>query len=406
MKFGVKKILSGILAGVLAVSLCGCSDNGYIMTVDGMDIRNGVYIYYQQDAYAAACDKLNDIYNSDPENSVDTSELDFFTQTIENKSSSDWVKNETLRLVRQFVAVQRICAENNITLTEEDNEEIANVIKEMWDTDNYIYQLYYGINNLGEYYEGYGISRESMTLLYQVNKLKSKLFMSIYDKDGDKAVAESDFIKYIEDSFASAQILEIPYNDKYGKATTDTARIEERKEFAQYFANLLNDGKSFVDVKYELDLAIKEEIAKANATDEYNEEPVEDMTLEDYVQEALDAISVEKIEEEDSYSIFRRDQDIDAYRYDENLVDYILKAEASDLALIYPSEDDKCVYVVVVTDITKNTHWQEENREAILAEIKGDEFEGYLDIYSQNYDIEKNSYLVDTKYSPEKLFKS
>ena len=37
---------------------------------------------------------------------------------------------------------------------------------------------------------------------------------------------------------------------------------------------------------------------------------------------------------------------------------------------------------------------------------KGDEFEGYLDLYSQNYSVEKNSYLVDTKYSPEKLFKT
>ncbi|MCH5196154.1 MAG: hypothetical protein J1F28_05540 [Oscillospiraceae bacterium] len=407
MKNGFKKILSGILAGALAVSLCGCADNGYIMTVDGMDIRNGIYIYYQQDAYATANDKLNEIFNSgDSENSADTTSLDFFAQTIENKSSSDWVKNETLRLVRQYVAIQRICAERNITLDDEDINEVNEVIREMWDEDNYIYQIYYGINNLGEYYESFGISRESMTMLYEVNSLKSKLFMSIYGKDGEQAVSEDDFIDHINKTYASAQIISIPYNDEYGKATTDATRIEDLKVRAQGYADMLNEGKSFADVLYECELAIQKEIAGAKATDEYNENPDDDLTLEEYVKKAVDSVTVDKISEEDADTLFRRDADKNSYSYDENLVDYILNADTYDVAVIYPSEDKKCVYVVVVTDITKNTHWQDKNRESVLTEIKGDDFEGFLDIYSQNYKVEMNSYLVDSKYSPEKLFKS
>lgn len=397
------RALAGIMAGTAAVSLCGCSDNGYIMTVDGMDIRNGIYIYYQQDAYAVACDKLNEIYNADDsENSVDIDDLDFFAQTIENKSSSDWVKNETLRLVRQFVAIQRICAQRGITLNEDDNKEISNVIKEMWDTDNYIYQMLYGINNLGEYYESYGISRESMTILYQVNSLKSKLFMSIYDKDGERAVPESDFIDHVNKGYASSRIIKIPYNDEYGKATTDTKRIDDLKALAQSYADMLNDGKSFVDVLYKYELAAAQEKAKAEATDKYKKDPDDEMTLEEFVQKAVDEVKVEKAEDEEAYTILSRDAG--TYSYDENLVEYILGATDFNVAVTFPSEDDKCVYVVVVTDIKKNEHFLEEKREAILTEMKGDDFEGYLDLYSQNYEIEKNAYLVDSKYSPEKLF--
>ncbi|MCH5203794.1 MAG: hypothetical protein J1F03_03545 [Oscillospiraceae bacterium] len=407
MKYGFKKMISVILAGVLAVSLCGCTDNGYIMTVDGMDIRNGVYIYYQQDAYAVACDKLNEIYGENDSSSSDSSSsssLDFFAQTIENKSSSEWVKDETLRLVRQFVAIQRICEEKNITLTNEDKNEISDVIKEMWDTDNYIYQIYYGINNLGEYYENKGISRETMKMLYEVNSLKSKLFMSFYGKDGEKAVAESEFLEHVKNNYASAQLIQIPYNDEYGNATTDAERIDTLKARAQSYVDMLREGKSFVDVKYEAELAAKQEIAKAKAADEYNKDPVEGKTLEEYVKEATDSVSVDKINAEDADSIFKKGAE--SYDIDENLMEYILTADLFDIPVTFASEEDHCVYVVVATDITKNTNLLDKNRESILTEIKGDEFEGYLDIYSQNYSIEKNSYLVDTKYSPEKLFKS
>lgn len=417
MKSGLKKILSGVLAGVIALSLCGCADNGYIMKVDGMDIRNGVYIYFQQSAYSAACDKLNEIYNSasssgsgsssssssSSASSSSSSSMDFFTQSIENKSSSDWVKNETLRLVRQFVAIQRIAEANNVKLTEEDNKEISDVMKEMWETENYLYQYYYGFNTLGEYYESKGIARETMKMIYEVNSLKSKIFMSIYDKDGDKAVSDEDFLAKVKETYSSARIIKIAYNDKYGKSTKDTVRIDELKALAQSYADKLNDGKSFIDVKYECDLAIKQEIAKAEAEDAYKKEPVEGKTLEEYVKEKVDAVKVDKIEEEDADTIFEKEG---SYYYDEALVKYVTNAEIFDKAVTMPSESDKCVYVVLCTDITKNSHWQEENRENVLVEIKGDEFEGYLDIYSQNYSVEKNNYLVDTKYSPEKLFKN
>lgn len=419
MKFGAKKILSGVLAGIIAMSLCGCADNGYIMKVDGMDIRNGIYIYYQQNAYSTACDKLNEIYGSSSSSSSgssssssssstsspaqsSSSSMDFFTQSIENKSSSDWVKQETLRLVRQFVAVQRIAAEKNLTLTNEDNQEISDVLKEMWDTENYIYQLYYGFNTLGEYYESKGISRETMKMLYEVNSLKSKVFMSMYDKDGEKAIPDEEFFAQVKKSYASARILKIAYNDEHGKATTDSTRIDKLKALAQSYADKLNDKKSFVDVKYECELAAKQEIAKADAEEAYKKEPVEGKTLEEYVKEEVDKVSVEKIKEEDADTVFEKEG---SYSYDEAVFKYITNAEVFDKAVTMPSEEDKCVYVILCTDITKNTHWQEENRENVLVEIKGDEFEGYLDIYSQNYSVEKNSYLVDTKYSPEKLFK-
>ncbi len=415
MKSITKAILSAAMAGTLALSLCGCADTGYIMKVDGMDIKNGVYLYYQQDAYATANDKLNEIYNASSSSgssssssssssaAASSSSLDFFTQSIENKASSDWVKDETLRLVKQFVGIQRMAAEKGVTLDDDDRNEINDVIKEMWDTENYLYQVYYGFDTLGEYYEQRGISRETMKLLYEVNTLKSKLFVQMYGKDGEKPVPEKDIVDYVKDAYASSQIISIPYNDKYGNGTTDTSRIDELNTKAQSYADELNNGKKFVDVQYECELYFKQEIAKATATDEYNESPVEGKTLDEYVQEKVDEVEVEKLEDEDTYSVFRKENDSSGI--DESLLAYITTSTIYDKAVTFPSTEDACVYVVILRDITKNTHWQEENNESVLSEIKGDEFDGYLDAYAQNYSVEKNAYLVDTKYSPEKLFK-
>ena len=53
------KIAAGVAAVVMAASLGGCMDNGTIMTVDGMKIRNGVYISLMQNAMQNGVGKEN-----------------------------------------------------------------------------------------------------------------------------------------------------------------------------------------------------------------------------------------------------------------------------------------------------------------------------------------------------------
>ena len=95
MKKIAKRIAAAVLTVCLAASLCGC-DRGYIMTVDGMEIRNGVYLTFQQSAYSKAQTELN---NQNSETSADASADDTTSkesvplteETIEKCKASDAV---------------------------------------------------------------------------------------------------------------------------------------------------------------------------------------------------------------------------------------------------------------------------------------------------------------------------
>ena len=135
MKLNFKRIAAGALTLALTVSLCGCGDNGYLMTVDGMSIRNGVYLSFQQTAYNEAYNKIQE-QNGTSDSSSSTSEIDVLAENVENKSASEWIKEQTIKEVRKFVAVQKLCNEYGITLTEDEIKEMNDDLQSTWDEEN------------------------------------------------------------------------------------------------------------------------------------------------------------------------------------------------------------------------------------------------------------------------------
>ena len=122
-------IAGGVLGFVVAASLCG-GDRGYIMTVEGMEIRNGIYLTYLQSAYSNAGDALqeqnsatsdtsdtsttsddtsseSDAESSDESSTTSTESVPITEEEIDGKSGSQWIKDEALKSVRRFVAIHR-----------------------------------------------------------------------------------------------------------------------------------------------------------------------------------------------------------------------------------------------------------------------------------------------------------
>ncbi len=61
------------------------------------------------------------------------------------------------------------------------------------------------------------------------------------------------------------------------------------------------------------------------------------------------------------------------------------------------------VYVIARYDITAKSDWIESSRSSLLLNFKNNDFNDYLDEFSANLEVNANSYLVDTKYKPERL---
>lgn len=415
MKLGFKKITAAIVATAAAVSMSGCMDNGKIMTVDGMEINNGIYLYYQQTAYSTAqtkiseaqqekLDKLADeiINDTSSDSSSDTSssssEIKYFEQTIDGKSTSQWVKDETLRLVKQYVGVLRLCEQKGISLEQSEIDEIAEQVKGVWENSDYYMQYFFGFDTAGQYYESNGVGRESYTLINNEKALKDKLFVKLYDKDGENPTPDEDIAAYAKENYACGVVLGFPYKDYKGNTLTSDSDKKAVDDLAEEYAKRISSGESLIDIQYDYDLKEERDEAREQIEDYYDKNPVEGKTKEEYLAEELEKLTVDREESEDDIiEFFKKDNNTLV----EEVSEFMFKAKDDGKAELLKTEGS--VFVIVRYDVTGKTEWMEYNRTTILMELKNDDFNKYLDDFSANLSVNTNSYLVDTKYKPERL---
>ena len=421
MKLGFKKIAAALTAAAAAVSMCGCMDNGKIMTVDGMEINNGVYLYYQQSAYSDAqskikaaqqeeLDKLADeIINdtssessseslSSSSSSSSSSTLNYFSTSVDGKSTSQWVKDETLRLVKQFVGVQRLCEQKGISLDQTEKDEISSQVKSVWEDSSLYIQYFFGVDTAGQYYESNGISRESYTQINTAAKLKDKLFTKLYDKDGETPVSDEELNNFTKENYACAVILSLLYEDADGNELTSDSDKKAVDDLAEQYAKRISNGESLIDVKYDFDLKKEQDSSKPQIEEYYDKNPVEGKTKEEYVAEELAKLTVDKAEsDEDIVNYYQKDSN----SLDEEVSEFLFNAKDDGKAATLKADDR--VYIIARIDVTTRTEWLESSRSSLLLNFKGSDYEDYLDAFSANLSVNANSYLVDTKYKPERL---
>ena len=93
MSHNYRRFIAASCAIVCAASMTGCSDSGYIGTINGMQIPNGIYIYdLQLTAYNEASSKIKE----EKGDSLGTAEVTVFAETIDGKPASAWLKDLSL----------------------------------------------------------------------------------------------------------------------------------------------------------------------------------------------------------------------------------------------------------------------------------------------------------------------
>ena len=186
--------------------------------------------------------------------------------------------------------------------------------------------------------------------------------------------------------------------DKYDLSLTDEADIQAVKDKANSYADRLNNGESFIDIRYEVDLAEAQDEAAVEAENAFEDETFEAPTEEEFdaaINEAIAGATAEKYENDaDVETVISKEYS----SLDVELTEYIWNLAADDKATVF--ETEKASYVVVKHDITTKEYIREEYRDTILHELKGDEFEALLETTGAAYAVELNEKLVN-KYSPD-----
>lgn len=459
MSHNFRRFIAASCAVVCAASLTGCSDSGYIGTIEGVQIPNGLYLFeLEMTAYNEASSKIRE----EKGDSLGTAEVTVFTETIDGKPASGWLKDYALDRVKRYVAIEKLFDEYDLTLSDEDNQSINDYISSL-DTDLGYYAQYYGIeeSTFGEHYENMGISKDSLRKLTENSYKESAVFLHNYDTDGLTPVPADEINSYAAENYAAAKLLKFEFTDHQGLALKEDADIQEIRDLAQAYADRVNSGEDWLDIQYDFDLRTAQLKAWTDAEDSYAEEhsgtaeasstaesqaesepetevqtaesqataeagtaeaetseaaPAEEEPAKDlfakpvvntgdaeydkYIQDKIDAATATKKETAEDCETFIQK---DSSTLNEKITEYVWNAAADSKATLFENEQENCIYVVVRDDITTMENWLSTRHESLLHSVRDDAFDEMLKGVYDGYSVELNDYLVNTKYAPEKL---
>ncbi len=217
--------ISLLLAGALCVGLTGCIGNFYenVANVDGREISAGLYLNMQYDAFAEG------------KTLVEDSEKDPFKQTVEDQKFSDWLSARTEEKLREFVAIERLCAENEVVLSEE-NRSYLEQMASYWDMS-------------AETFEKNGIGYDTLMLTLTNGMLKSELFKHLYAADSELAPPAEEIRKLYEEQFGQIEYVMLPYKtsgdtpqDKEAEVTAIAEEMKTRMENGEDYDTVAAEG--------------------------------------------------------------------------------------------------------------------------------------------------------------------
>lgn len=457
----MKKLAAASLAIVCAASMSGCSDSGYIGTVNGIQIPNGMYLFYVAvNGYNEAASQIKEEQGDES----GTAEVTVFNNTIEGKSASAWLKDYAVTKLRRYAAIEDLFAQYSLSLTDEEKTEIEDNLKSL-DNDLGMYAQYYGlpdgISSFGEHYESMGIGKSSLRMISENSYKENHVFLNQYDTDGLTPVSDDEINTYITENYAAVKYLKLNFTDYQGVSLKDDADIQAVKDLAQAYADRYNSTGDWSEIQYDFDLRQAQFDAWTKADDDYAEmksgtaeaepdsqsapapstadaagtsevpadeaestaeagtadapseevagdsdtifvKPVvnsDDAEYNKFAQDAIDAATAEKKDVSTVEQYIKKDSST----LPEKLTEYIWNASTDSKATLFTDDENSCIYVVVRDDATTMDSWKETQHENFLHSLKDDDFDKLLeDIYTK-YTVELDDYLVNTKYAPEKL---
>ena len=229
MKRNAKTIIAAILFAAAAMSASSCSTSQtYPLTIDGEQIRAGIYIFEQQAAINAAKDKIAE---EQPDLDTSGADFDFTKQTVEGKSFTDWVNEKAVEYCVDYIAEKRLFAENGLSLTAEQNKSVKDNVNALWDEENYYAQVLYGTSSVGEYFEKLGVGRQSFRDLQEASEMREVLFDHFYGEGGSLAATADEINAKLESDYAAVAYF------SYDLENGDGAQA--------YYDRIVNGGDSF-----------------------------------------------------------------------------------------------------------------------------------------------------------------
>lgn len=406
----VSKILAVVLCLCLALSFASCGeDTTWVIKNDQNTVSAGQYLYYLMNAYASASGKVSD------------SSKDVLSQQVEEKDASEWIKESAMESARMYLEIEKMFAEEGLTLDDADTAYIDQYVVYMW--------AYYS-----EIYEKNGISDKTLREVMLNSTKSGKLFDHLYGEGGAREIPVEDVKKYINENYAKTKSIVLSLNNLDGKLR-DEATIAEIKALAEKYKTQLNDEGADIDRllvdydRFERALEEKEKAAQESSdtssdtasnvgtNEEANDTaaPTSSTAGEETSSKASDvtenptndssaAASSEETSSDSTSSETTEDKNPEiisksSTKYTDAEKEAVFALENGKAAVVVEKE---YIRVVLRMDIFEDDTYLKEYDSTARAQIKGDEFTEELKAKAAELTVEVNEKAVK-RYKPSKI---
>lgn len=325
MVIQMKKFAKGALALLLAAALCfslaGCynEDLTWSAKKNDTELPIGAYIYYLSVSYNEAAAKIG-------------TDEKVLKSEIEGKPAEEWIRDRAQAYVNQYFWMNDEMARLGIELGEED---YASALQ---NTENY-WRFY------GPALEDYGIAKSSFDVAYsQYNAAYLKVLTALYSEGGEREVSDDEIAKHYTESYYDYEYFtaRLTKKDDEDKTVdmTDEEKNEVKKTFEAY-RKKINAG----------------EMTLAEAADDYAE------------QNEIDPTYVTAINDMDGMK--------SAY-LPTDFIDTLDMMKEDSITVFEASGSMVILRRLPIADSVKQATDNADNRIALIAELRGEEFGAYV----------------------------
>lgn len=391
----LKKCLTAFLTAAVAVSAVGCTmgtSTQYVMSVDGFDLKAGVYIYYQNNALKDAKNKVgSDDPNLDLEDTDALEELE-----IDGKKFLDWVEDKTTANCCEHIAVIKKFDEMGLTLDEADIEAAEDYVASMFDDPE-----------ASKEYKENGIGEESVTEVLLNTYKANEIFLAIYGEGGTENVQESTIKENFIATNARLKYVALDLNDAEGnvlegadkqevetlanKLLTTVKGASDEKDMLQKFNDISDEYDTFKAEKEAEATGTEVTTTTAVAAEEGSETTT--TTVDPYANESI--MTIVTTDEETS------EEDL-TYTPSKALHDWAFN-DATKFGVPEIIKDEDKIYVAVKLDIeermTEDDLWSENAVDSERFEMYSDALQEKIDEWVEALEVSLNEDAID-RYEP------
>lgn len=245
-----KRALALAAAGALAIGVTSCGENtANAMTIDGRDVRAGIYLYYTISAYSDAMSTLSD-GGEEFENCETTQDVKKIMKkaNIDNVSAQEWIQNKAVEYCANYVEIEREYEELGFELTQDEQKQIeANAAA--------------SLETFGDFFKKTGIGQQSLEDIMASSYKQEAIWEYYYGEDGEKDIKDEELYDHYAENHLRIKYIEMPLKDGEGNLLKADGK-EEIKEMAEDYLTRLDRKKgNEADLMEEFDFLIDEHSA-------------------------------------------------------------------------------------------------------------------------------------------------